>query len=394
MKKMLLRVAIVAMVLTIGNTANLLAGAVNPIGGIGTRAKGMGGAGAAIANDASVFYYNPALLSEAGNMVQLGMDYVRASIKYEDPYGGKHNSTPGEYWVPIAGAVYSPKDSRLSYGIGFVTPYMFGSDFKKELDMYSKIGLTNIIPAAAYRLSDSLSLGASVSIGHGFVEFIQPFYASGVKIGAVNSNADGYGYGYQSGLLWKPTEQIATSLSYQSKTKIDLKGRSDVDTIVGNQSDNFSASFYFPGRLNAGLSIKPIASLLIATDITWFDYSSTDKMTLHYDNLGSSTSDLDWKNSLSYNAGAEYELFENLKLRAGGGYQDLVIPDKTCNPITPDTNGWNVSAGFGWKNKNIGIDAAYVHAWGLKREVPTTYPGAGAYSADIDIISLATSYRW
>src|SRR3989344_131936 len=84
--------------------SNAWAGTVTPVSGIGTRAKAMGGAGAAVAEGGSMFYYNPALLAGSENMVEAGMDYINASITYEDPTGAAHESNPGEYFIPLIGA--------------------------------------------------------------------------------------------------------------------------------------------------------------------------------------------------------------------------------------------------------------------------------------------------
>lgn len=385
MKKLLLSLLAV----TTFYTSDALAGAVNPISGVGTRAKAMGGVGAAVAEGASVFYYNPALMTKTRDMrVDAGLDYINANIQYQDPTGAVHNSNPGEYFIPLLGMTGST-EYGFKLGIGLVTPNMFGSDFKKE-NMYSKLGLTNLTPAIAFKLTDSLSVGASGSVGYGMVDLTTPILG-----GAVDMEARGFGHSYQLGLLYEPTDWLSLGSSYQSKTKVNLTGTTTARTVLGVMEDDFSADFYFPGRIHFGVGVKPTEKFLVAADATYMDYSSTDKVYINQYNWPDNVLVLDWKSHWVYGLGAEYAVSRHLKLRSGISYQEQAIPDSTVSPITPDTDGGvSGSLGLGWKKDNLEIDIAYVNAQGREREIPLPNPGAGKYSADIDIFSAGVSYRW
>lgn len=369
--------------------SDVWAGAVNPIGGVGTRAKGMGGPGTAIADDAAIFYYNPALLVASGSFAQIGTDFIYAKIKYEDPTGKVHKSDPGEYFIPLAGAAYQLPNKKIAFGVGMITPYIFGSDFKQELSMMSKLSLTGITPSVAYKINKNLSVGASLILGHGVIELSQP-----TSMGRLDSETDGWGYGYQLGALYQANEWLTLGATYQSKIRVELEGKTKAFTPMGNQRSDLTTVFYFPGRASIGAAAK-IDKWLISADATWFDYSSTDVTNINYASWPDSKLRLGWKNSWKYALGAEYSATDKIKLRTGLGYQSKVVPDSTCNPITPDTNGISASVGLGIKvSEAIKIDLAYLHAWGKERKVPLSQAGAGKYSASIDILSLAVVYSW
>ena len=372
----------------------LYAGGLDPIGGIGARAKGMGGAGMATAEGAAAFYYNPALLVESGSFAEAGADYIGASFTYKDPAGNSHKSDLGEYYVPISGFSYRKGD--WSAGIGLTTPYVFGADFEKSLGMLSKICLIDISPAVAYKVSKDLSIGAALTIGNSNVRFISPIFNpfTGQRLGTLETRADGWGLGYQVGLLYKPVDPLAFSLAYQSPVRVELGGRTTafLPAPLGF-ADNFSSTFTFPGRLSFGARLRA-EKLLVAADLSWFDYSQTKRVDLAFEHLPRATMSLDWKDNLSFNMGAEYELLKGVFARTGFGYQTGVIPDRTISPATPDMDGWNASAGLGWRGEHWGMDAAYTHAWGEERRVPRRFPGAGSYSADISIVSAAINYRF
>jgi len=371
------------------------AGGVNRIGGVGPRDIAMGGAGTATANDVAIFYRNPSLLAQTPtpSFVQVGTDYIQADFDYTSPLGRHYDSETGKYFVPFLGTNYKPTD-RLAVGLGILTPDVFGAKFKNTLSFESKISMTEIAPTIAYRPWDNFSLGASLKISYGQIQLTQPIAMDGKNIGQLNTKADGWGYGAQFGASWQPLNWLSLGISYQTKTKISLSGKTDQSTLLGTSATNLDTEFYFPGRYMLGAGLK-LGDLTLAADIIRFDYSSTDKVIIRYQNGSRQTLKLDWKDNWYYGLGAEYRLTKKWALRAGAAYQTAVVPDSTINPSTPDMNGWSLSAGFGFQpTEHWGIDIAYLHAWGLGRTVSPPNSGAGEYKAGIDIFSAAVSYRF
>ncbi len=365
---------------------------INRVGGVGPRDIAMGGAGTAVADDTAIFYRNPSLLATTDNFVQIGTDYIQAHFKYRDPLGQNHDSDTGKYFVPFAGVNYRPTQ-KLAVGLGVTEPDIFGSDFKQNLGFFSKIYLTEISPTVAYRVIDNLSIGAALKIGYGNIKLSQPILISGVRLGQLDTKADGWGYGWQAGVSWKPTSWLSIGASYQSKIKVSLSGKTDASTPLGSSSNDFDADFFFPARYGMGIGLE-FGDLLIAAEGIRFDYSSTDKVDLRYKQGPHQTLVLDWNDNWYAGLGLEYKLFKYWRLRAGIAYQDAVVPDKTISPATPDMNGWSLSGGVGYRGKHWGADLSYLHAWGLERTVNLPNPGAGKYEADVDIISIAASYRF
>ncbi|MFH0955960.1 MAG: outer membrane protein transport protein [Candidatus Falkowbacteria bacterium] len=366
-----------------------MAGAENSINGVGARAKAMGGAGIAIADDASAFYANPALLAYSGNFAQAGGDYIVNSFTYKSPASQKIDSKTSGNFVPLAGVNYKA-NSRLAVGFGVNTPNVFCADFKDSMNFYSKISLTNIAPAIAYKITDNLALGLSIKAGYGKVKLTQPVQIAPGVFSRMDTDADGWGYSGQIGLSWKAATWLNIGAMYQTKTKVSLDGHSNLGMV--GRSD-MSADFYFPGYYGVGVGIN-LGNWLIAADVTRSDYGSTDQVNIDYKTWSKSTLALNWEDNTIYSFGVEYKLADSWRLRGGLGYQDRVIPDSTINPAMPDMNGWSVSGGFGYRNKKIGVDFAYLHAWGRERTVPLPNLGAGKYSAAIDMLSGSLSYYW
>ncbi len=388
-------VGVLVALLFFGFTSSVWAGGENRIGGVGPRDIAMGGSGTATANDTAIFYRNPSLLSQQStpSFVQIGTDYIRADFDYTHPAGKHFDSETGQYFVPFLGTNYKPTD-RLAAGFGILTPDVFGAKFKNTVGFESEISMTEIAPTLAYRLWYNLSIGAGLKISYGKVQLIQPIIMGGKKIGQLETKADGWGYGGQFGASWQPLNWLSLGVSYQTKTKVSMSGKTDQSTFLGTKTNDLDTDFYFPGRYMFGAGLK-FGDLTLAADIVRFDYSSTDKAIIRYQNGTRQTLRLDWKDNWYYGLGAEYQLTKKWALRAGIAYQEAVAPDSTINPATPDMDGWSLHGGIGFQpTERWGIDIAYLRAWGPERNVNLPNSGAGKYEAAIDILWAAVSYRF
>jgi long-chain fatty acid transport protein len=99
--------------------------------------------------------------------------------------------------------------------------------------------------------------------------------------------------------------------------------------------------------------------------------------------LGSSFKDsfpLDWKSEFVYRAGLEYDVTENLTLRLGYCYGQSPVPADTLTPMTAAINEHTVSAGVGYRWRNVGFNVAYQYAIPATQSVGTSGLLAGEYS--------------
>ena len=171
---------VLAVVLCILATGTAHAGALNRTGGMGPRAGGMSGAYAALADDASLFFYNVAGLSQFDETyVEVGNEILYPYFKHEDHYGRvQHSRSPIVHVLPLVGYAY-PVSERLVVGLGVTTPFGMGARFKNNFQQFgydtdTLISLTNLTPAVSYKLTDHLALGAGLNIGYGQFKFYAP----------------------------------------------------------------------------------------------------------------------------------------------------------------------------------------------------------------------------
>ena len=154
-----------------------------------------GASTAAPLSTAGTLFWNPAAISELERSeVEVGAEllFPHSSVTSRvapgalgpgvPPVGlsGRTNSDAGASPLPTIGLVYSPEDSKLSFGVGVFALAGFGVDYGGSRanplltapppngvgfgPVYSNFQVLQIHPAVAYQVTDRLSLGAGPTL--------------------------------------------------------------------------------------------------------------------------------------------------------------------------------------------------------------------------------------
>ncbi|RLB58965.1 MAG: hypothetical protein DRI34_03330 [Deltaproteobacteria bacterium] len=127
-----------------------------------------------------------------------------------------------------------------------------------------------------------------------------------------------------------------------------------------------------PMTINAGVALLLVPRLRLAADILAAFFSSYDELTISFDCAveGSCTESLNpepieknWHTSFQFALGAEYDLLEQLTLRAGWGVVTSPVPAETYDPSLPDGLRNLISLGAGYRGSFWGVDLGYLVAF-------------------------------
>jgi long-chain fatty acid transport protein len=159
---------------------------------IGPRGFGMGGAFVGLANDHTAIYWNPA------GLTQTQKNFIGAFVTDVIPIGTYKFAVAGidaktkinHYLSPnLMGYFRFGLDERLTMGLGIYVPAGLGTEWDGNdlrnlsagtpLEWKTKIGVINISPAVAYRITDQISLGAAFNIFYGMFDLKNPVIAGG-----------------------------------------------------------------------------------------------------------------------------------------------------------------------------------------------------------------------
>ncbi len=351
---------------------------------------GMAFAFTAQADDPSAIYFNPAGLTQLeGQNVMLGATYIRENgaefngstpltVLTADPVRNETQKSLN-FVVPNAYYTYTTKDGWYSFGVGIFTPFGLGQEYESNSifrNQVTKIELQTLVfnPTVAFKVNQYLSVGVGVDYMWGRVKYnktpIVPASSGGPGYFDTELEGDGQAWGWNFGLLFKPTENLKVGFNYRSPFNLKI---SDADFTAGNQvgllppvltmgTTSASGTLHMPATAALGAAYT-YGRLTVEVDGDWtFWHSYSDLTITNNDNpVYSSTAIKNWKDVCALRAGVQYRVTDPLALRLGFSYDPTPAPDATLGPELPDATRMNYNVGVGYKIGKVTIDAAFMY---------------------------------
>jgi long-chain fatty acid transport protein len=409
---------------------------------LGSRAQAMGGAFVALADDFSAIFWNPAGMGFFKTMQVGGYGTLimpSGTYTLTVPVLGEvvNASTQHKAYPGGMAAFYYPITPELVAGIGVYTPSGLGSSwngsdlaflntpYATTYDWSSKIGMITIAPGVAYKVSDSISVGATLNINYAMFDVNQwaktavlpsPPYPPGTifNLGQYAEDDNGWGIGGTFGVLVKPIDKLSLGLTVKTPSKITLKGTASLSgfPLLGLPgSSDVSRDITWPLLIQGGVAFKPMDKLTIVADLQWTEWSTIDKITSVYaDTLwasemaGRDVIYLNWKDALQIRAGAEYKITDAVAVRAGYMHDPAPAPITTMNILLPSYDFDTITAGVGYTSGGLQFDVGLEYLMGTSRDLayltwaldPVTYGNAmpGHFGMNIVVPSVSVSYKF
>jgi long-chain fatty acid transport protein len=255
--------------------------------------QGAAGAGnayagrAAVVEDASVVFYNPAgMVKLERPELTVGASYINASGSFDfDSYtngaGKKYSSLEGSPYsdggdflsaATIPYAYFAmPINDKFAAGFGIFVPFGTNTDYENDFvggGFADQTKLTSIEfqPAVAYRINDQLSLGFGLDVAYmkgliskqvdavpyneqlkflnggknpahaalGFAELTDEQWAGSVGFdNHYEVEGDDWAFGYNLSMMWDLNSDITLGVSYRSQMEFELRGDSKFETKSG-----------------------------------------------------------------------------------------------------------------------------------------------------------------
>ena len=415
-KKKLLGVGILV---AIGATSAAWANTGYAPHGVGMKAKGMGGVGIALPQDAIAGGSNPAGMVWVGNRVDFGVDLFRPIRDAEiDNMGGP--GVPGKYdgsetklfLIPEFGYNQMVSDT-MSLGVSVFGNGGMNTDYKTAIPLFGSteagIDLMQlfVVPTLSMKLNENHSIGIGVNLA------AQAFEANGLENfddttpptsspGNVTNNGHDYSYGAGVRIGWtgKVAPGVTLGATYQTRTWM-----TEFDDYEGLFAEN--GDFDVPSNWGLGIAVEATPKLTVAFDYQRINYSEVASVGNSIDNfltcaapdciLGADNGPgFGWEDQNVYKLGLAYQAKDNLVLRAGYTYGTDVIPsgEVTFNVLAPATVQKHISLGGTYTLQNGSeLTFAYMHAFEEEVTGPTKFaPGNTSIKMHQDSIGVA--YGW
>lgn len=383
----------------------------------GAKAAGMGTAFVAIADDLSAMVYNPAGLTlSKGTNVYTGATAVMGSSEYKSPSGASED-TEFQVFVPPHLYISSDLDSENKVlGLAIFSHFGIGgrkwnqSGLTRYADTENLITTLAVNPTFAWEIKPGLSIGLGVFYMYSRNESERMIDQSmaGAGDAKFSLDVDGGGWGYNLGILVKPSEKFSFGIAFRSGVKADQKGNAELENIAPALQPLFGGSQFkteahitldFPDIASLGFAYRPTEKLTLGLDFEWVGWSSFDKLNLDFENEvpGGGFSDastiLDWKDIWMVKIGVEYLLNDRISLRTGYAYSETFAPDHTLSPGYLDSDKHNLSIGLGYRIKNWVVDTFYTATFYRDRTVNNSIL-SGEYESFDQNIGVSIGYRF
>lgn len=361
--------------------------------GYGMKAKGMGGASVAMAQDAFAGANNPASASFSGNRVEAGVDFFmpdRSASRTGSPFGlnASVDSDSKLFLVPEFGFNKTIND-RVSAGLtvygngGMNTDYAGGTvqcQDPRTGAMYSAnmlcgvgrlgVDLMQVVlaPTVAYKLNDRHSIGISALVVH------QQFKADGLQaftdpratIDSSKVTNNGYdssnGLGLRLGYLGKLNDKVSIGASYSPK--ISMSRFSDYAGLFAEQG-----KLDIPENYTVGAAFQATPDVMVAVDYQRINYSGVPSIGNPSTNpaqLGAADGKgFGWKDIGVFKLGVQWQATPKLALRAGYNKSQNPIEgrDVTFNILAPGVITTHVTLGGTYAlSPSTEMTVAYMHA--------------------------------
>lgn len=388
----------------------------------GTAAMGQGNAFVADASDASAIFYNPAGL----NQLQRPQVYQGTFFNYPDreyDNGGPTSETNHRLYRNMSVYIAVPVHNRVAVGVGFFSPFGMGTVWHPEwpgryLTTYTSMKTYTLNPVVSVKPLDNLSLAAGFDVMWSKVKLMRksPLVIGGVQRpdAEVNLEGDGQGYGYNLGALYEPVAGVKLGVSYRSEIFIRHDGTLSTKLPLPLPSPMATAGtsdLTFPPSVTMGISYSRIRPFTFEFDATWTGWSSYDQfkvkteypVTVNGVLTNTVTVPKNWHDSWAFRFGANYEIMEGIKIRAGYIYDLTPVPDATFDPQVPDANRHIFTVGKEFKYKRLTLGLAYNYIYFEPRTknnaigfngVPVPLQANGRYRTDTHSLGMSWFFQF
>jgi long-chain fatty acid transport protein len=292
------------------------------------------------------------------------------------------------FFIPNAYYTKTNASTGFAYGVGIFSPFGLGQEYNNKSTSIFRNQITNIDlmtvvvnPTIAFKVNEFLSVGAGIDWMYGKATLAKTPWNPALVPVAQNGNVfdlelegTGDAWGYNFGLLLKPTKNLRIGANYRSPFTLRIK-EGDVTlsninpgvlaALAGLTSTKGSATISLPATFALGASCT-MGRLTVNADADWTFWHSYSSLPIDFaDNrpvvLPDSNAAKNWKDVVALRLGAEYRVTDPLALRAGFVYDPSPSPAATMGPELPDADKLSYMVGAGYKIGPWTIDGALMY---------------------------------
>jgi long-chain fatty acid transport protein len=376
--------------------------------------------GAAVAEDASVIWTNPAAMTflHPGKHLHAAGHALRPSFKFDNegstipPVLGSGDGGDGGDWAFVPNGAFAMNlGNNLSFGIGINAPFGLKTEYESgwigsRIAQTSEILSVNVNPGVAYRISPSLSIGAGVN-----VQYLEAKLTNASALGNAKLKADDVGYGFNVGFTLQATPGTRVGMHYRSSIKYELEGDAKFSGAAAANAP-VKADLRVPESVSLSIFSTVTPQWEVMADLTWTRWSRIKTIVPTCERasfavcagpgapLLGATLPTEWKDTWRFGVGANYNHSAAWKFRFGLAYDPTPTRDTYRTARLPDEDRFWVALGAQYRLSPASqIEIGYAHEFIRDAKVDTRVFGTGLrqighFDDRADILTIAYSHRF
>lgn len=375
-------------------------------------ASGMGNAyagAAAIAEDASTIFFNPAGMTYIdGTQAAGALHLIKPNAEFKNDGAVTGDEGPNAGDLAFVPNIYFMTEltPSIKAGVGVSVPFGLKTEYDDEwLGRFqankSELKTVNINPSIAFKVNDQLSLGLGVSAMWAQAELTRQVFTGGPEP-KVSIKGDDWGFGFNLGAIYQATDNTRFGLAYRSKVKQELDGKAKFDAPLAGLNSDVTAKVDLPENFSASVFSKVNSKWDVMADVTWTRWSRFKELRIKFDSgAEDSVTPENWENTMRYSIGVNYHYSDTVKLRAGLAYDEEAIKDEFRTARIPGNDRKWLALGAGWKVSPVStFDIGYAHLFVSDAKIDdnqlTSNNGrlTGDFKGSADILSLQYTHNF
>ena len=395
---------------------------------------------AAVAEDASTIFFNPAGLTYLKHsQVAQGLNFILPQSEFNNDGSsiapalggtaltGREGDAGNLAVVPNFYYAHRLNDDVV-LGIGVNAPFGLVTEYSDSwIGRYhaikSDLLTVNINPSIGFKATERLSLGFGVNLQYIDLELTQAvdFGAACAVAGVVpcaqpqqhdgkaKLTADDWSWSFNLGLIYQVTDATRLALAYRSKIshhltgegKFDIPSNPFVQAVAaggGFVDGAISGDVDIPESLSFAVHHQVNEQWAVSADVSWTRWERFQELAIVSPVARlNSVKEESWNNNMRYGLGLTYIHNDKWTFRSGIAYDESPISDKFRTPRIPgeDRKWLSVGASYNYSD-HITIDAGYTHIFVSDPTIDDFtaqgYRLKGDYDASVDI--LGVQMRW
>lgn len=336
--------------------------------------------GAAVVNDATATYYNPAALTLVNNLQIIGLGTV-ASLhtrfrgetiqKATGDHQNGNASTSTNYYLPSL-YIGIPTNKNVNFGLAIIA-----NDFMRDVEAMSVLRYIqsnnhiqdiDVIPSLGIAINKILSVGAGLIVSEAKFLLLPITGAPSLNIPDSQSRNEtrGTSTGGTFGILVKPAMSTLIGLNYRTGLTYELNGTSLFEGPKRIFSPNYHHKFWTPARSVLSISHFFSQKFGMITTAQYLETSIYKKLIIH--NIASQRGivkqaeiNFNFHNAWVLTVGAIYRIQPTWVARVAGSF--IQSPSNGHYQISNgDSYVTGVSMSYQF-NKFVQLDGSYAHAF-------------------------------